>query len=83
MVRNTAGTSLRALHPDNKFVSIKFVNDAGLVSDCVYLGTAGYLPTETGMFEEGALLVHKAERTLYINQAADGATPNFVEVQNQ
>lgn len=83
MVRNTSGTSLLALHPDNQLVGIKFVNNDGLVSDCIYFGISGYLPTETGMFEEGALLVHKAERTLYINQAADGATPNFVEVQNQ
>jgi hypothetical protein len=82
MSRNTAGTSLRALHPDDLNVSIKFVNDSGLVSDCVYLGLSGYISTEP-IFEAGCLLVHKAERKLYINQAADAATPNFVEVQDQ
>lgn len=44
-----------------------------------YEGPVSSLPTEP-IFAEGALLIHKAERTLYINDAADGAVPNFVAV---
>lgn len=47
-----------------------------------YEGQAGQLPTEA-IFAEGALLIHKAEQKLYINQAADGATPNFVDITAQ
>jgi hypothetical protein len=44
-----------------------------------YEGPIGTTPAEP-IFAEGCLLVHKAERKLYINQANDGAVPNFVGV---
>lgn len=53
------------------------------IAFAVYYGLSGYLPTDADAFAEGCLLVHKAERKLYINQAADGATPNFVGVDVQ
>lgn len=82
MAPNTAGTNFDALHPDDQLVRVKFINAAGLVENAVYLGLSGYLPTEP-IFERGAKLVHKAEAKDYINQANDGATPNFVEVPAQ
>jgi hypothetical protein len=76
------GTNFNTLHPANFDVRVRFANEEGLVCDCDYLGLSGYLPTEA-IFERGCRLVHKAEAILYINQGNDGATPTFVEVQNQ
>lgn len=58
------------------------INDK-YIAFAVYYGLSGYLPTEADTFAEGCLLVHKAERKLYINQAADGAVANFVGVDVQ
>ena len=82
MEKNTSGSNFDALHPQDQLVRVKFINIAGLVENCVYLGLAGYLPSEP-IFERGCKLVHKAEAKDYINQANDGATPNFVEVPSQ
>jgi len=82
MAQNTAGSNFDTLHPQDTLVRVKFINEVGLVENCVYLGLAGYLPTEP-IFERGCKLVHKAEAKDYINQGNDGATPNFVEVPNQ
>lgn len=73
---------LKVMSVANLAASLDDVNDKYIAS-AVYYGLSGYLPTEADTFAEGCLLVHKAERQLYINQAADGAVPNFVEVQNQ
>jgi len=82
MSTNTSGSNFGTLHPENQSVRVLFINDEGLTNYCIYLGAAAYLPTEA-IFEKGCKLVHKAEGKDYINQAADGATPNFVEVPNQ
>jgi len=73
---------LKVMSIPNLAASLDDVNDKYIAS-AVWYGLSGYLPTDADTFAEGCLLVHKTERTLYINQAADGAVPNFVEVQNQ
>lgn len=73
---------LKVMNVENLAVSLDDINDKYIAS-AVYSGLSGYLPTEADIFAEGCLLVHKNERKLYINQAADGAVPNFVGVDAQ
>lgn len=73
---------LKVMNVANLAASLDDLNDKYIAS-AVFYGNTGDLPTETDTFAEGCLLVHKAERKLYINQAADGATPNFVAVELQ
>lgn len=80
------GTNFNVLHPLNSDVRVRFSipspDGDGYVTNCDYLGLAGYLPTDT-FFARGCLLTHIAEAKLYINQANDGLTPNFVGVDVQ
>jgi len=73
---------LKVMSVANLAAALDDLNDK-YIAFAVFYGLSGYLPTETETFAEGCLLVHKAERKLYINQAADGATPNFVAVELQ
>lgn len=72
---------LKAYSADYLSVGMDDLNDK-YIQIARYEGPSGALPTEP-IFAESCLLIHKAERKLYINQANDGATPNFVEVPNQ
>lgn len=73
---------LKVMNVASLAASLDDINDKYIAS-AVYYGLAGYLPTEADIFAEGCLLVHKAERKLYINQAADGAVPKFIAVDVQ
>lgn len=73
---------LKVMSIANLAASLDDVNDKYIAS-AVFYGLSGYLPTEADTFAEGCLLVHKAERKLYINQAADGAAANFISVELQ
>lgn len=69
---------LKSYSADYLSVGMDDLNDK-YIQIARYEGPTSSLPTEP-IFAEGCLLIHKAERTLYINDGADGATPDFVAV---
>jgi hypothetical protein len=73
---------LKVMSVENLSAALDDLNDK-YIAFAVFYGLSGYLPTEADTFAEGCLLVHKAERKLYINQAADGAVANFIAVDVQ
>lgn len=76
---NKVGTNMYNQSDINPNVWVKLTNADGFADDCELRGTTT-LPSDLGLFSRGCQLKIEDNATLYLNSAADGLFPTWVQI---